>query len=463
MANQYLPHAFFGFLLIAGPVAAQSLRLDPSFQPPVIMNAASSGIVADVVRQPDGKYVIGGTFSSINGVRARNLARLNADGTLDAAFTANCKASKTVLSVALQADGSIVVGGIFDSLANVPRQFIGRVLPNGSVDATFTPVVPLGDTRVDCLAIAPGGDVLSLTASGPRYGVTPTGLRRFSAATGQPVPGFAPAVDAVNMVVQPDGKILTCGAAPAYVLTYMLARLMANGSLDPGFNHLTNGFISSVNQVGYAANGDIYTAGNWSGGQLLRSELTGPQGRLGVGSLDQAYGFALQPNGRILLHGQGTAANPAVTSRILPNGQVDGSYVAVNGPRDGGIRRFLVQPDGAIMMAGSFTLAGTTPVSGLIRMLEANVLAAKDSQVEQATTAWPVPADKTVNVSLETTARPQQIQLLDGLGRVVITQAVAAGAAVLALDVAPLPAGIYTLRVSYAQHDPVLRRMELRR
>ena len=36
---------------------------------------------------PDGKLLVAGTFTSINGVGRTNLARLNADGTLEAGFS----------------------------------------------------------------------------------------------------------------------------------------------------------------------------------------------------------------------------------------------------------------------------------------------------------------------------------------------------------------------------------------
>ncbi|HEX8660091.1 MAG TPA: delta-60 repeat domain-containing protein, partial [Hymenobacter sp.] len=46
--------------------------LDPSFQRPQVVDTGRSGPIAGtihaIVRQPDGKYVVGGSFSSINGV-----------------------------------------------------------------------------------------------------------------------------------------------------------------------------------------------------------------------------------------------------------------------------------------------------------------------------------------------------------------------------------------------------------
>ena len=69
-----------------------------------------------VVVQADGKILIGGDFTTVspNGgapVTRNRIARLNPDGTLDAAFNPN--ANSTVFAIAVQADGKILVGGIF--------------------------------------------------------------------------------------------------------------------------------------------------------------------------------------------------------------------------------------------------------------------------------------------------------------------------------------------------------------
>ena len=113
-----------------------------------------------MVRQPDGQYVVGGSFSSINGVRARNLARLHADGTLDAAFTARSQANGPVQSLALQADGRIVAGGQFDSLAGEPRRAVGRLQASGALDAAFDAGLPPASPYplvLGQVALLPGG------------------------------------------------------------------------------------------------------------------------------------------------------------------------------------------------------------------------------------------------------------------------------------------------------------------
>ena len=68
------------------------------------------------VVQPDGKILIGGDFTTLSpmaeAVARNHIARLNPDGTLDTAFNPN--ANGNVFAIAVQADGKILVGGVFD-------------------------------------------------------------------------------------------------------------------------------------------------------------------------------------------------------------------------------------------------------------------------------------------------------------------------------------------------------------
>src|SRR6185503_11874746 len=52
--------------------------------------------------QPDGKILIGGFFSLVDGTNRNHLARLNADGSLDASFAPNV--NDNVYAIAVQAD-----------------------------------------------------------------------------------------------------------------------------------------------------------------------------------------------------------------------------------------------------------------------------------------------------------------------------------------------------------------------
>ena len=73
---------------------------------------------------------------------AQPIGRLNADGSLDATF--NPGANSTVCALAVQPDGKILVGGSFTTLGGggtgtTARNRIGRLHADGSLDATFNP------------------------------------------------------------------------------------------------------------------------------------------------------------------------------------------------------------------------------------------------------------------------------------------------------------------------------------
>ncbi|HXI53509.1 MAG TPA: delta-60 repeat domain-containing protein, partial [Candidatus Saccharimonadales bacterium] len=90
-----------------------------------------------VVVQPDGRILIGGEFTTVNGVARRNIARLHADGSVDTSFDPGTDA--TVRALALQPDGKILVGGQFTTLGGSNRVAIGRLNADGSLDTLFNP------------------------------------------------------------------------------------------------------------------------------------------------------------------------------------------------------------------------------------------------------------------------------------------------------------------------------------
>ena len=107
--------------------------LDTAFNP----GAGASDSVRAIAIQADGKILIGGLFTSVNGVALNHIARLNTDGSLDAAFQPGVGADDAVLSIALQSDSRIVLGGEFTDCSGVSRSRITRLNPDGTVDPTI--------------------------------------------------------------------------------------------------------------------------------------------------------------------------------------------------------------------------------------------------------------------------------------------------------------------------------------
>ncbi|PYM13801.1 MAG: hypothetical protein DME18_08180 [Verrucomicrobia bacterium] len=77
-----------------------------------------------------GVFSVGGNFTTLAGQPRRNIGRLNADGTLDTTFNPGVNDAfniPNVASVSVQANGKILVGGSFTTIAGQSRFNIGRL------------------------------------------------------------------------------------------------------------------------------------------------------------------------------------------------------------------------------------------------------------------------------------------------------------------------------------------------
>src|SRR5207253_4699502 len=78
--------------------------------------------VASIAVQADGKILAGGIFTRIGGQTRINIARLDATTGLADSFDPN--ANGYVGSIAVQADGKIFIGGYFNNLCGLARNHI---------------------------------------------------------------------------------------------------------------------------------------------------------------------------------------------------------------------------------------------------------------------------------------------------------------------------------------------------
>jgi uncharacterized delta-60 repeat protein len=97
------------------------------------------GPVRVIVLQPDGKILIAGEFEALHNTRFKGIARLNPSGTVDAGFNPGAGVDRTVETIAVQKDGKILIGGDFTSVDGVPRDHLARLNPDGSLDSAFDP------------------------------------------------------------------------------------------------------------------------------------------------------------------------------------------------------------------------------------------------------------------------------------------------------------------------------------
>lgn len=188
--------------------------------------------------QSDGKILIGGYFTSFNGIARNSIARLNADGTLDTSFTSYFATdSAIVYSIAIQSDGKILVGGSFDNYNSASTNNIVRLDTYGAIDSSF---------------------------------ITGTGFDN----------------EVYAITIQPDGKILVGGKFNYYNTTYntFLSRLTNTGSIDstftvPVIKRTGEGFgvktikLQSDNKI--VIGGGFYLINNISRKKIARLESDG--------------------------------------------------------------------------------------------------------------------------------------------------------------------------------------------
>ncbi len=120
--------------------------------------------------QPDGKIVVGGFFTGFGGEARGRLARVNANGSFDSAFTPS--ADDTVRALLLQPDGRILVGGDFTTLNGASVEGVARLLSDGTPDTAFSAVGGHGDFVTD-LALQSDGNVLLAGGFASFQGATP--------------------------------------------------------------------------------------------------------------------------------------------------------------------------------------------------------------------------------------------------------------------------------------------------
>ncbi len=116
--------------LASSPVGMARLNADGAIDASFAVNSISSAYefprVEDFEVLPDGKIVAAGLFNQIGSLSQDNVARINADGSIDTSFTAST--DRTIFDVASEAGGKVVIGGDFEHVNGIARTGLARLL-----------------------------------------------------------------------------------------------------------------------------------------------------------------------------------------------------------------------------------------------------------------------------------------------------------------------------------------------
>ncbi|HSH67693.1 MAG TPA: delta-60 repeat domain-containing protein, partial [Bacteroidia bacterium] len=121
----------------------------------------TNGKVYSIAVQADGKILIGGSFTSYNGNSCNNIARLNADGSFDPSFK-DVKTDDIVRKIRIDEEGRILIGGDFNTVNNQPHIGVARVQTDGTLDESFHPFIDYTGCVYDCKIAYNGAIYLAL-------------------------------------------------------------------------------------------------------------------------------------------------------------------------------------------------------------------------------------------------------------------------------------------------------------
>ena len=93
---------------------------------------------ATFIIKDDDKYLVGGTFYTYSGVSVNRIIRLNNDGTIDNTFSSGSGFNDYVSIIVKDSNGKYLIGGNFTSYSGVTANRIIRLNPDGTIDNTFS-------------------------------------------------------------------------------------------------------------------------------------------------------------------------------------------------------------------------------------------------------------------------------------------------------------------------------------
>ncbi len=364
------------------------LQEDGSIDTTFSIGVGFDGNIYQAERQPDGKILVVGDFTTFNNQFVKGLLRLNSNGTLDSTFTAFDTTYSRANRFAIQADGKIVV-----AFTNVEQIALIRLNANGSQDLSFSSIIPFPmsySSIIKAMAIQTDGKVLvgglGFQGNSPDFHF----LKRVN-TDGSVDTTFAPlsptGIGSIYAVtLQSDGKIIVGGQkdrAPGteHTESHYIARINNDGTFDDTFirnNHYFGNFPHFVYSTLVLSNGKVLVGGYFpeintcsaNNIALLNSD----------GSIDGSFNATagvngtirasfIQPDQKILIGGLFSAAGGLArchVARLLADGTVDTLFNPGKGT-NGPVYAVTSQADGKVIIGGNFSKYNGVPVNNIVR------------------------------------------------------------------------------------------------
>lgn len=399
------------------------------------VGAQINGQVRYVVKKSDGKYLVGGNFTQVNGSTARYMVKLNADGSIDGGFNSGLTSTPTGFEELN--NGKIMVSGFFQQNGN--PTYIGILNADGTLDVAVPSPSPYSMSYISRITKDSTGKILVAGSLNSGSGNI-SGMYRLNedgtldTTFNQGGAGFNNGVMVTNLFVQSDGKILVAGdmitSYNGTSLSTKMLRLNTDGTLDTSFNSGT-GPAGMVDRISVLPSGKIVILGfftSYNGTNRPGIALIN-----GDGSLDTGFNPATgaSPQGRpvfgvvglsdnsILITGPFSSFNGTTVSggfaRIALDGTVDANFNAGNTGPVGFVQSLLKQDDGKLMAAGVFSSFNGVAKNNMVRLEVTGLTLSTREKDLNKLSLYPNPAKDFVTVNNLT--KGTEVSLYDMTGK----------------------------------------------
>jgi len=285
-------------------------------------------IVYSSLETNDGSYLIGGDFTTYNGLSASKIVKLSATGSIDNTFNTGIGFDNYVYPIIKTSDNNYLMGGLFSTYNGLSASKIVKLSATGSIDNTFNTgtgfdnlTISILETSDNCYLIGGYFTTYNGVTRNRIIKLTPTGSIDNSFNIGT---GFNQ--DVYTITQTNDGGYLVGGNFTTYngITKNKLVKLTPTGSIDNSFNIGTgfNNYVYTIAETnnGYLVGGDFTTYNGVSVNRIVKLSATGSidnSFNIGTGFNQPVVSTNIITNQLYLISGDFTTYNGSSVNRIL--------------------------------------------------------------------------------------------------------------------------------------------------
>lgn len=255
--------------------------LDGSLDTSFMVGAGPDGTVKEIIVLDDDRILIAGSFTSYDGIPINDIALLNVDGSLHSTFNPGDGADNFINAMRVQSDGKILIGGSFTMVDGTGRNYIARISEDGSLDTTFDPGQG-ANFPINSIDVQEDGKIVIAGLFTSINGVGRSRLARLNIDGTLDIsfdPGNGADSRINSLAIQGDGQVLIGGDFVSYdgVGRNRLARVNVESDVT----------VTSLSSVGTYCEGDpldvgYTTTGSFNLGNIFTIELSDEYGSFSV-------------------------------------------------------------------------------------------------------------------------------------------------------------------------------------